>query len=296
MTSNIKDYLSLLKNELRESDPAIIQDALSDAEEHLNTALDAEQQERPEASEEDLLEAIIEAYGTPEETAAAYREIEARVPPALAGPYPSYGNLLSRFFGVYARPQAWGALLYMPISLLTGILYFTWVVVGLSTSAAFALFIFGLPFAGIFLLSVRGVALVEGRIVEALLGVRMPRRALFAPKDLKWLAKIKFLASNRYTWLSMLYMILMLPLGILYFSLFVILIVLSLSFFAMPIYSLVLNLPVMYFGETVYYLPTALTPVPILLGLILMTATMHLAKSLGGLHGKLAKKILVVDQ
>jgi hypothetical protein len=54
---------------------------------------------------------------------------------------------------------------------------------GIAISISFSLFIFGLPIAIFFLYSVRGFALLEGRIVEALLGVRMPRRPLFYPKE-----------------------------------------------------------------------------------------------------------------
>ena len=42
--------------------------------------------------------------------------------------------------------------------------------------------IFGIPLAALIFLSFRGLAWLEGRIVEALLGVRMPRRPVFAPQ------------------------------------------------------------------------------------------------------------------
>ena len=100
-------------------------------------------------------------------------------------------SALGRFFGVYADSRAWGALLYMLIAFVTGIFYFTWVVTGLSLSVSFAIFIFGLPLALLFLLSVRGLALLEGRLVEALFGVRMPRRPLFTQQGLKWLERLK---------------------------------------------------------------------------------------------------------
>ena len=59
---------------------------------------------------------------------------------------------------------------------------------------------------------------VEGRIVEALLGVRMPRRPPSdrAADEAIW-TRIKEALSDIRTWSSMFYLLLMLPLGIIYF-------------------------------------------------------------------------------
>ena len=183
---------------------------------------------------------VVEEYGQPEEVAAAYKEIENRIRPALS---PSLSqpkrNIVSAFFGVITEPRAWGALLYMLLSLVTGIVYFTWVVTGLSLSAGLLVLIIGLPFIGLFLLSVRGIALVEGRIVEALLGEPMPRRPLFIDKDLNLWKRFKVLVADGRTWLAMVYMALQLPLGIIYFTLFVTLLSVSLSFIATPVLRLI---------------------------------------------------------
>ena len=80
------------------------------------------------------------------------------------------------FFNVVSDPRTYGALLYMLLSLATGIFYFTWTVTGLSLTLGFAILIIGIPFALLFIASIRLLSYVEGRVVEALLGVRMPRR------------------------------------------------------------------------------------------------------------------------
>ena len=85
-------------------------------------------------------------------------------------------SAIGRFFGVAADPRAYAALFYMVLSLATGIFYFTWVVTGTSLSAGFAVLIIGIPFVILFLGSVRMLSLLEGRIVEVMLGERMPRR------------------------------------------------------------------------------------------------------------------------
>lgn len=186
MFNTIEEYLDALKKEMQGSDAALTQDAQADAREHLSMALEVAREKTPDESEADALKVIIEEYGTPEETAAAYREIERRTTPSLKQakkPQSFWGRL----FGVYIDPRTWGSLLFMFITFVTGIIYFTWAVTGVSLSISFLILIIGVPFAFLFLLSVQGLALLEGRLVEALLGVRMPRRPLFANPGMKWL-------------------------------------------------------------------------------------------------------------
>src|SRR5689334_726175 len=150
MIQSVDEYLDLLKTELKESDVATVQDALADAEEHLRAAVAALREKHPELSEEDALNQVVEQYGSPEETASAYREVERRTVPQLTPEPTRTASPISNFFGVYADARAWGALLYMLIAFVTGIFYFTWAVTGLSLSISFSIFIFGLPFALLF--------------------------------------------------------------------------------------------------------------------------------------------------
>ena len=294
MKQSISGYLDELKRELAESDSATIQDALSDAEEHLRTALNSARESQPGASEADALPPIIEKYGLPAEVATAYREIEDRVQPAFMGPaHTDRRPLLSRFFGVFTDPRAWGALMYLLISLGTGVLYFTWVTTGVSLSLGLLILIIGLPFAGLFILSVRVLALVEGRIVEALLGMRMPRRPLFSKRNIGWWPQLKALVTERHTWITMIYMIMQLPLGVLYFTVFITLISISLWGIALPILQLGFDLPAASVDGVMYYLVAWMLPVAVIAGILLATLTMHLSRYLGGQHGRLAKYMLV---
>ena len=303
MIRSVDDYLSQLKKELRGCDRATIQDALSDAEEHLRTALDSATADDATVFEADALSHIIESYGMPEEVAAAYREMEHRITPALVQPSyveePEEARIqkhrrhpLTWFFGVFADPRAWGAFLYLLFSLVTGILYFTWAVTGLSLSAGLLVLIIGLPFTGLFILSVWGIGLVEGRIVEALLGVRMPRRPQFHRRSTGLWARFKNIIADVHTWLSLVYMLLQLPLGITYFTVFVSLIALSLSAIAMPILQLGLHIPITM-GEGPYYFAGWMLALLVVGGILLATLTMHLAKYVGLMHGALAKALLV---
>lgn len=294
--NSIEEYLKKLSAELKGSDPATIQDALSDAEDHLFSALETAREGNSELQVEEALGPIIEAYGTPAETASAYREIESRMFPTLSSPNRKSRNSSPfRFFEIFADPKAWGALLYMLISLLTGIVYFTWAVTGLSFSLALAIFIFGLPLVAFFVLSVRGIALLEGRIVEALLGVRMPRRPLFNNPELPWRESLKASLLDKHNWSMLLYLILQLPLGIVYFTFVVFSLSFSLSFMAAPFIQSMSQIPLITIFDTKYIIPDIWLPLVIIFGFVLLTATMHFAKWVGKLHASYAKKMLISD-
>jgi len=303
MINSVEEYLAELKRELTGSDRATIQDALSDAEEYLRTAISNAPSGTNPA---EALTVAIGKYGTPSEVAAAYRQIESHTPPAL-GPrapaeIPTHPTAptaakdtrpwLLRFFGVFAEPRAWGSFLYLLLAMITGIIYFTWVVTGISVSGGLLILIVGLPIAALFLLSVKGIALAEGRLVEALLGVRMPRRPRFSGKTGVWQG-FKNLVTDRHTWFSMVYMLLQMPLGVAYFSVFVTLVSVALGLIVWPIVAIATGLPFFVTTAHEYYATGLLIPVGIIAGGLLLTVTMHLAKLAGRGHGALAKAMLV---
>ncbi|MBI5296121.1 MAG: sensor domain-containing protein [Chloroflexi bacterium] len=295
MFKTIEEYLDALKNEMKDADSALIQDAQADAREHLSTALEAAREKSPEVSVADALVGIIEEYGSPEETASAYREVERRTSPILKQTVKPQ-SALGRFFGVYLDPRAWGALLYMFIAFVTGVFYFTWAVTGVSLSVSFLLFIFGFPLALLFLLSVRGLALLEGRLVEALLGVRMPRRPLFSHQGMKWLDRLKALVTDKATWLMLIYMVAQFVLGTVYFVVIVTVLSISLSFMAIPILQTVLHEgAVMISNDVRYTFPTWTYPLCVLGGFLLWTSFMNIARGVGQLHGRFAKWLLVSE-
>lgn len=293
MFKTIDEYLDALKTEMKDADPALVQDALSDAREHLSLALEAAREKTPDVSEPDALKMIVEGYGSPEETASAYKEVERRTSPVLKETVKSR-SLWEQFFGVYIDPRAWGALLYMLIAFVTGIFYFTWAVTGVMLSVSFLLFIFGFPLALLFLLSVRGLALMEGRLVEALLGVRMPRRPLFSHQGMKWFDRLKALVTDKATWMMLVYMIAQFVLGLVYFVFITIILSFSFAFIAIPFVQTAFpQVAIMYYNGTSHYFPAWSYPLCILGGFLLWTTFMNIAREVGQLHGRLAKWMLV---
>ena len=285
----IADYLQQLRAALKGADPAMIQDALFDAEEHLRSEL----AEHPEESEAAMLARVAGSYGAPEEVAEIYRDTEIKVQRALRSPRPRAGRgPLARFFGVIGDARSYTALFYMLLALATGIFYFTWAVVGLSLSAGLAVLIIGIPFIVLFLASTRLLALVEGRLVEVMLGVRMPRRPASAVRELPLLKRIGAMFTDPRTWGTLFYMLLMLPLGIIYFTVVVTGMTLSLVFVVAPVAQLFGFAPTTI-NDVAYFWPLWTLPFSMLGGVLLFFVMLHLARGVGWMHGHVAKHLLV---
>ncbi len=311
MINSIEEYLAELKKELAGSDRATVQDALSDAEEYLRTAMANAREKDKSISEAKALAGIIEKYGTPKEIAAAYKDIESRTPSSFNRPAPEIINTKPppappvvpstpdkrpwwvKFFGVFGEARTWGSLLFIILAFGTGIIYFTWSVTGISLSGGLLILIIGIPIFALFLLSARGIALLEGRLVEALLGVRMPRRPLFSRKDISWWQKFKNVFSERQTWTAVIYMLLQMPLGIIYFTVLAGLVGTSLGLIFKPMLELMWGIPSFVIGHYGFYTPVWAMPFAVIGGILLLFATMHVAKFIGKLHGAWAKLMLV---
>ncbi|MCX6068095.1 MAG: sensor domain-containing protein [Chloroflexi bacterium] len=166
----------------------------------------------------------------------------------------------------------------MLISFITGVFYFTWAVTGLSLSISFALFIFGLPVALLFLLSVRGLALLEGRLVEALLGVRMPRRPLFSHQGIKWLDRLKALAFDRQTWLFILYMLIQFVLRTVYFVFITVMLSFSFAFISIPVLQEIFHQGVTMSNGFPYTQPIWSYPLWVIGGFMLWTTFMNIVR------------------
>ena len=291
--TTIHAYLSQLREALVGADPALVQDALYDAEEYLRSEL----AENPGRSEAEVIASVAGSYGAPEEVADIYRDTEVTVQTALrAPPPPPRGSWAARFFGVVAEPRTYAALFYMILALATGIFYFTWVVAGVSMSAGLALLIIGVPFVILYFGSVRVLSLVEGRIVEVMLGERMPRRPLYGARGKPWLQRIQDMFLDPRTWSTQLYFLMMLPLGVVYFTCVVTLLSVSLSLIAAPLMLL--------FGWSQYVqiddvqisgwlLQPWSWPIVVAAGVALLFASLHLVRLIGTWHGLLAKHLLV---
>ena len=286
----IDEYLEQLQAALKNADRAMTQDALYDAEEYLRSEL----AEHPEWDEATMLANVATSYGAPEEVAEIYRDKETQVENALRAPAATVRrSVLGRFFAVFADPLAYSSLFYMLLSLATGIFYFTWAVTGLSLSLGLSILIFGLPFAVLFISTVRALSLVEGRLIESMLGVRMPRRPLYADRGKPFTGRIKAMFVDPRTWSTLLYMVLKLPLGIIYFVFAIVGLSLSLGFALSPITEAIFGIGIVNVDDWSFAPPLWALPVTLPLGVALLCLTLHMARGVGRMQGQLAKHFLV---
>jgi hypothetical protein len=321
VASDIATYLTELRAALAGADPALTQDALFDAEEHLQSELAAGRG----------FGEIVDDYGTPQEVAAAYLGepaqvstpgVEAQPAPTLpwaqpqpgaatqplptgvqqgmraagAGPVPA-ASVWRQIFGPFIDGRVWTSLVYMLLSIATGTAYFTIVVTGFSMAGGMLILIIGIPLFMLVLAIVRGLALTEGRLVEVLLGTRMPRRSRTTPPNYSFWQRMVFWLKDGRTWASALYMVLMLPLGVIYFTVAVTGLSVGLSLATAPIWGWFQRV----YGEHtatingVHYdfWPLWAIPIAFVAGVLLLIGFMHLVKWVGRGHAAFAKAMLV---
>ncbi|MBN2841177.1 MAG: sensor domain-containing protein [Coriobacteriia bacterium] len=288
----IDEYLQALRAALAGADPALVQDALYDAEEYLRAEMTA--CEGSEDGEESCFAAAVERYGTPGEVAAAYLETEITVARALSAPAaPHRSNAFARFFGIVADARGYGALFYLVLSLLTGSLYFSLVAAMLPAGIGMLPVGVGAIVLLLFFAIIRALSLAEGRIVEVLLGVRMPRRPRGVLPQGDVFERVKHWLTDRRTWTSILYMVLQLPLGVIYFTTVVAALSISAAGVAYPIVQHVVDYPLIQIDGWGYMLQPWATPLVVALGLIGFVLTLHLCRGIGVLHAAYAKALLV---
>lgn len=283
---SIGAYLAALAAELKQQDPALIQDALFDAESHFRDAL-AEDSTHS-------INSVMAQYGTPEDIAQYYIEMEETVDWALNGKQKRDANSgkPAGFLAIFTNQQAYKALIYCFIHFPLSIAYFGWtVLVGLTSLVASA-FVVGLPVLLFFVQSMHYFALFEGRLIEALLGMRMPRRPHYVP----WVAQpfsgnnvVKPLLSKR-NWTTGLYLLLQLPIASLYLVAVITPSLLALVLFLSPVVDPIVHA---FYPQQDIDINWYWFPLTTLLSGGLLALSLFLAKQLGKYHGKLAKAMLV---
>ena len=201
------------------------------------------------------------------------------------------------FFEVMASRRAYTTLLYLLLSLATGIFAFTFVLVGVSLSLGLAILILGIPVALAFLLGARALALGELWLIRELVMDPPLDSPPWLPAGEGWTARLKALCTDRHTWTSLLYFLLKLPTGILGFTLMIVGLTLGLSLLAVPVAHL------FHLGGTLNLdgCDLALFTARPALGLALcalvgagvLPLTLHLALALGRLQSWLARHLLL---
>jgi hypothetical protein len=307
----IRAYVQQLAAELDGCDVALTHDALIDAEVHLRSAV------RSGAT----AERAIADYGAPAEIARAYRESTGPGPSLAAGastPPPGappdaaaqrgFGSI--PIIGVWAQPAAWGGLLYFgALGFALAIFYFIWVVTLGSLALGTMPLIIGPPLLVLLLASVRGLSLFEGKVVELLLRVRMPRRTqpVAGLEGVSFWKRIGCWLRDVRSWMSLGYLVGIFPVSTLLFTVTITLVVLSAWLLAAPVFY-ALDMPISqappgdgfvlwsFLGVNsngkIFLTGARVAPV-FLMGLALMTGTLWLMRGLGFVYGRVVQAIQV---
>jgi uncharacterized membrane protein len=315
---DIRRYLAELDLALAGADAALRHDAIIDTEAHLRAAT---------KGGTTAARAIAE-FGTPTEIARAYRDsgattptrpadIAARIdehtaPEAAAPAAPAGGFAAIPVIGIWAQPAAWGALLYFGVvgfALATA--YFVWTVAIGGTALGLMPLLVGIPLLVLLLGSARALCLFEGKVVEALLRVRMPRRVqpVEGADSVGFWTRIGCWLRDIRSWLSLAYLLGNFPVSVAMFAVTVTLAAAGALLVATPVFW-ALDVPMAHVEDVdgeVQFLWNRVTPdahgdvrvpagmvVPSLVaGLALLTATLWLARGMGWVYGHVVQAIQV---
>lgn len=296
MFAHPEAYLEALKAAFGNQDPAQVQDALREARSRIQRESDRLAWEAPDLAGAERMDRIVLALGSPEAFAETFRQRERVISEAFQAPEtdtePEFPQAWPTFFGILVEPRAYGALFYLFSALITGIFYFTWVITGLSLSLSLLFLVVGFPLLVLVLGSFRALAHLEGRLVEGLLGIRMPRRPPVLPKGKGFWERLGQLFTEAATWRAGAYLLFHMVLGIIYFTLLLSLFLIFLAFLVIPL--------ALYGGFLAWDpMPFSQPPPPWLsvglgfLGGLGLVGLLHLSLALGRLHGRYAKWLLI---
>ena len=299
---SIDRYLKDLEKAMGDADKALILDARFDAEEHLSVMIEEMMDSGEYKNPLKAIAAACEDYGDPKEVGAEYikQDLEdlkskkiriVRKKELKRAKKTKQRSMFYQIFSPYWNPRTYLTILYLFLMFPLGILYFTYIVTGLSVGLGLVVTIIGIPILIVILLSLLGIGWLHGRMTEALLGVRMLRsKSKPRTKGSGW-ERLKVTFKNPRLYSTVFYLLLIFPLGIFYFVVIVTFFTLSLALIGGPVFWILWD---------VWGIPTGIPGAPLWfyilcvpLGFVVLTWTMHFMNILGHLHGKLSRALLL---
>jgi signal transduction histidine kinase len=206
------------------------------------------------------------------------------------------GAPLLRVLKAPIDPRTWTAALYLVASLAVGVFWFVVLVTGISVGMSLVIVWVGLPILAGTMVAWRGGAWLERRWVGLTLGARIPEPYRPLPKTgllARWLA----MAADPATWKDFAYLVLLFPLGIVWFVVTVTLWSLALSMLTAPIYYRLLpnaRIDIVWFSDrpnvVLDTLPEALAVA--VLGLLLCVAAAWATRGMAIAHAAIAQGLL----
>lgn len=121
-------------------------------------------------------------------------------------------------FGPLVEPRTYANFAYLALGLPLATAWFSYVVTMLATSAGMLVTLLGLPLLGLTLVTSRGLASLDCRLTEALLGVEMPRVAALRPRAGGFWRTVKMRLVDREAWTDCAYLLLRFPVAVFTFT------------------------------------------------------------------------------
>ena len=294
--TSVEDYLKDLGSEMKGWDDALMVDALDDAEEHLNSLIEELRSEERDMSEEAATSRAAQVFGSPRMFAKEYKRTYDVRKELIEKERQRIRerSVLYSMFGVFVEGRTYTGLLYLLLMMPLGIFYLIYIIAVGSLGLGLLVTVIGIPFLVLMLLSVYFFSWFHGRMTEAMLGEPMKkRRRKLRPTGSAW-RRFKTITKDPRLYSSFLYLFLIFPLGIIYFTVFLTLLSVAFSFLSLPL--LFIFLSAAGFGNLIPgpawagLMSSFLGPVT---GFLLLTWTLHLSNITAFLHGKLSRALLV---
>jgi len=192
-----------------------------------------------------------------------------------------------------AQPTIAGSTFYLLFNLVTGIFWFAVLVTLLAVSSGLLIVWVGFPLLVLTLLITKGAATIERSWVRASLGVEIPSPYRPIPEG-SALVRARALITDPGVWRDFAYWMLMLPLGIVEFTLVVVFWPAALGLIAAPFYRGFLPTIEIDFGYGDPWVVNSFAKaLPLTaVGIVLALLTIPLLRGVAAGHGKLAKALL----
>lgn len=125
---------------------------------------------------------------------------------------------------------------YLLAALPLGIIYFTIIITGLATGVGMIPIFWGVPVLVLTFAIGRWLAHLEREMASVLLDARFTPLARPAP-EASWWDRLTWYATNRHTWLAMLFTLLKLPLGVIAFTSFITAVATPFALISIPLWD-----------------------------------------------------------
>jgi len=283
ITHLIDSELEHIKLALKGEDPVIVQDILSDAEEFLFESVKG----MKNPSDQDVKKAR-DRFGNPRAIAKTYKG-ELTSSPKLEG---TAFVTVKQFLSVLIRPEGYFRVVFLVYVIVVALPYFVFATAGLLLSLAAGVLTVGLPLTILYFYMVRVLAVAEGRVIQGLTGEQMPKRPPFRRPVTTLIDGMKRGLKDPRTWSSLLYLVLILPLGMAYLVGLVGGIGSGLSLISWPLLQWQFGIsPLNYNGPV--ELPFYVLLLAPFAGVAILAVVLHLAGFAAKFHAGLAKALLV---